>query len=616
MLEEIIIYVAGNPDLYPLEYYDAADREFHGLIPELLKEFSAQSDYDVRYYSVGEKDIRGRLAEDLQVDLISGCTDTEDFRHEDGKEILLFDTSLGSEKISYYVLLSETAPESLDGELRSFLNSVTWQDKTEILLGTEMRQADTQSTEMVPLVIMLSLFILLLAGGIIVLIRHNRQRVRQLIRKNETDEFTGIGNREYLIRNYHAFINDKNRILYNMYCFHIEEALKQIDGQSERNEFMRHAAAVLLNYTADTDILARISEEDFVLLRLSPGDEEMEEWVLPVLERIRCLPEENGTDCGRKAAAGIYRMHADDYDLDEIIFRTVQCAQFAWNAGKEYQICTEEAVRQAMEERSLEGDINKGLESGEFQLYIQFYVDGGKRRIAGGEALARWEHSERGFLSPGQFVPLMEKKGLIISLDYYLLEKTCSFLEKMEMVRKENFFLSCNFSPATFAREDFSKKCKAIIEKYQFDRRMLVLEITGNSEPNKICPTDGLCADLREMGVRLALDNFGKSMVSVWAIQNNHPDILKLDKSLIEHSGTIEGNAVLHGMIQIGKELGVKVIAEGVEQEQQADFLQQAGCDILQGFCFYHPVPEWEAKRILKNCKADEEGLLVCENMG
>ncbi len=76
------------------------------------------------------------------MDLISGCTDTEDFRHEDGKEILLVDTSLGSEKISYYVLLSETAPESLDGELRSFLNSVTWQDKTEILLGTEMGQAD------------------------------------------------------------------------------------------------------------------------------------------------------------------------------------------------------------------------------------------------------------------------------------------------------------------------------------------------------------------------------------------------------------------------------------------------------------------------------------------
>ena len=106
------------------------------------------------------------------------------------------------------------------------------------------------------------------------------------------------------------------------------------------------------------------------------------------------------------------------------------------------------------------------------------------------------------------------------------------------------------------------------------------------------------------------MDNFGESMTSFMDLQESPPDILKLDKSLVDQAGTKTGDIILRGMIRTGKELGMKVAAEGVEGEQQAKSLQEMGCDILQGFYFYHPVPDWEAKRKLEKCYIDKEGYM------
>lgn len=612
-MEEIIVYVAGNPDLYPIEYYDTEDGAFHGMIPELLAEFSGQTGYDIRYYAAGEKDVRRQLAQELQVDMISGCSKEEDFRHQKGEEIVLFDNVVDGEPVTYSIFLTDVAPKSLGAELRSFLAAVTWQERAGILLETEIGRQDAERVRNMPLLISLILCILVLLCGIVLLIRKNYCNIRKMKKRAETDEITGVGNRDYLARNYQAFINDRNRILYSLFYFHADtEALEGMKDQKEINGLMRHMAAVLLENTSDTDILARVSGDGFVLVRQSPNETETEEWVCPVLARIRSF--QYGSGSGERShgrvTAGIYRLRADDHDLDEGILFAAWGAQSACREGQDYRICTDEFLKALREEKKLLADIPQGLEDGEFQLYIQFCVDGAKGRIAGGEALARWEHPERGFLSPGEFVPLMEKEGMIGRLDFYLLEKTCIFLEKLGKTKAENFFISCNFSRETIMAEGFEGTCVEIIEKYQFNRRFLVLEITGKSRPENSPRIKNKLLAVRNLGVRVALDNFGESMASFLDLQESPPDILKLDKSLVNQAGTKTGDIILHGMIRTGKELGMKVAAEGVEEERQAKRLQEMGCDILQGFYFYHPLPDWEAGRRLQKCYIDKEGYM------
>ena len=230
-------------------------------------------------------------------------------------------------------------------------------------------------------------------------------------------------------------------------------------------------------------------------------------------------------------------------------------------------------------------------------------MDAKSQNILGGEALARWEHPERGFLAPGQFIPLMEREGLISQLDFYLLNLACAFLDKLRRAGIEDFFLSCNFSRETLSRADFAETICNIIEGYDFERRHLIFEITESAAFGDASAARENIAAIGRMGVQTALDDFGDGFTSFLDIQENSLDVLKLDKALIDRIGTDFGDTILRAMIGVGHELGLKVFAEGVEKEEQAQMLREAGCDVLQGFLYYYPIPDWEAERKIKKTR-------------
>lgn len=257
------------------------------------------------------------------------------------------------------------------------------------------------------------------------------------------------------------------------------------------------------------------------------------------------------------------------------------------------------AESQELQQR-LEQEIYRGLEREEFQLYVQFYVDTVQYRIVGGETLSRWEHPQRGMLLPDQYIPLMEQVDLIDQLDYYTLNKVCRFLQRLYHNGIASFFVSCNFSRGTFVSGDFVRRCGEIIERYDFPREMLVFELT---ETKDVKDTDSLKRNIkavRNMGIRIALDDFGQGFTSFFDIQEYELDVLKLDKSLIDNAGTRLGSGILRAMIQVGHELGMEVLAEGVETDEQVRRLSEMGCDVIQGFRFYYPIPVRDVERKLQ----------------
>ncbi len=602
-MEEIVIYVAGNPDSYPVEYYDSESGTYQGLIPDLLRAFSQQSSYEIRYYEPGRADRREQMAAHFQVDLISGCDGSEQFRHKEGAELIILETEVQGQSVQYQIWLTDAAPQLLEEDLRSFLSQVSQEAKAGMLVEAAGAQPDEYRRQMRGGIVGLGIAVILLAGLALVLLRKYRASKKELRRRSEQDELTGIGNIDYLERGYRALIGDQNRILYRMCYFYLDiERVERMSGRAVADALLRHTAAVLSDYISQTDLLARVSDEGFAVLRLGAGQQELEEWLSLALGRLRSFSAEGKSYAGQ-IAAGVYLLKADDYHLDEILFQAAQSAQMACRQGEDFKICTDELQKALQEERQLQEDVRRGFEYGEFQLYLQFYVDAQNQSILGGEALARWEHPERGFLAPGQFIPLMEKEGLISQLDFYLLGQACAFLERLKRAGIEDFFLSCNFSRETFSRADFAERIREIVEAHEFEKRRLIFEITESAAFGDATVAHQNVVAIRQMGIQIALDDFGDGFTSFMDIRENSLDVLKLDKALIDNIGTKFGDTILRAMIDIGHELGLKVFAEGVEKEEQAQTLRDAGCDALQGFCFHYPVPDWEAERKIKQRK-------------
>lgn len=594
---EMIIYVAGNPDAYPIEYYDSESQSFEGLLPELLSRFAAEHGYELKYYAAGAEDQRQEMAQNCQVDLVSGITTGEQFAHT--KETLtVLESELDGMALTYGIGVSEIAPDQLLGELGAYLSQVEESSKTGILVA-QAGESPQGFGEATPVIISLSIAVLVLLAVLAAVVGRYRRKLESIVKNKAVDETTGVGNLEYLRQSFERMVNDRTRILYGMFYFYIDtEKMERKNGSGKTRDFLQYTASVLQEYTSNTDILARAGEHGFALLRLCAGEDEASQWFGPILPRIRDYGKRQDIFVG--IGTGVYWLGSDDRDLGEILFNVGQCAQNAYHDEQDLAVCDAGMLHHIAEEQRLRQDIARALDHDEFQLYIQFYVGTSIHRIVGGEALSRWEHPERGLLYPAKYIPLMERDGLVARLDYYILDKSCRFLQRLYQDGITDFFISCNFSRGTFVAEDFVFRCEEIIERYQFPKEMLIFELT---ESQDVKNTQGLKRNIRaikELGIRIALDDFGEGFTSFFDIQEYDLDILKLDKGLIDNMNTNPGDSIIRAMVQVGHELGMEVLAEGVETDEQARCLKELHCDVIQGFRFHYPIPALEAWKNLK----------------
>ena len=166
----------------------------------------------------------------------------------------------------------------------------------------------------------------------------------------------------------------------------------------------------------------------------------------------------------------------------------------------------------------------------------------------------------------------------------------------------DTFFVSCNFSRETFAAADFAQKVQKILNGFTFPRELLILEITESVSVRNAAQIRQNVIALKKYGVRVALDDFGEGFTSFYDLQKYPIDGIKLDKGLVDHVTTPIGTAILKAMIQVGHELNMTILAEGVETDAQVKALQEIHCDVIQGFRFCHPLPQWEAtEQIIQN---------------
>ncbi len=240
----------------------------------------------------------------------------------------------------------------------------------------------------------------------------------------------------------------------------------------------------------------------------------------------------------------------------------------------------------------LENDFYEGIERGELELYLQPQVDVATSRLVGAEALVRWNHPEKGVLTPNIFLPLAQDTGLLYKLDLIMIDKAYNLLKEYDTQGKLNFTISVNISNALFHHQRFFSIMQKFQKKYGHLCKYIMLELTeeilmvDNSHANKIMKS------LKLIGYKMAIDDFGTGYSSFGNLKMMEINELKIDRSFIKDIGKNENDkAIVKAVIAMGHSLGLSVLAEGVEEKCQVEILKEMDCDTIQGFYFDKPMP-------------------------
>ena len=252
----------------------------------------------------------------------------------------------------------------------------------------------------------------------------------------------------------------------------------------------------------------------------------------------------------------------------------------------------------------LENDLRLALARGEFELHFQPQVDARDGKVVGAEALLRWQHPQLGPQSPAQFIQVLEESGLIVEVGGWVLAEACHFCSRLladGLVDSERFSLCVNISPRQFRQHDFVERVASSLRDSQLPNATLKLEITEGIVIQNIDDTVGKMLRLKKHGVSFAMDDFGTGYSSLTYLKRLPVDMLKIDQSFVRDATNDPNDAeIIRAIVAMARSLGLALIAEGVEQQDQLEFLQSQGCHLYQGYLFSKPLAQ-EAFRALLN---------------
>jgi predicted signal transduction protein with EAL and GGDEF domain len=301
------------------------------------------------------------------------------------------------------------------------------------------------------------------------------------------------------------------------------------------------------------------------------------------------------------ASIGLSLFCGHDTTVEELFKRADTAMYQAKNTGRNTVRFFDPAMQAALEASSaLETDLRQAISEQQFTLHYQPQIDS-KGKIIGAEALLRWNHPERGPVSPTTFLALAEESGLILPISHWVLEEACAQLKIWsDIPTASGLRLAVNVSTRQFRQADFVKEVQQIIAVSGADPTRLKLELTESLILADIADTITKMRELGAMGIGFSMDDFGTGYSSLSQFKSLPLEQLKIDLSFVHNLDLNPHDAeVIETIIAMGRILGFHVIAEGVETKEQMAFLARSGCKAYQGYLFSQPVPAMEFERLL-----------------
>ena len=357
----------------------------------------------------------------------------------------------------------------------------------------------------------------------------------------------------------------------------------------------------------DQPYLSRVGGDEFAVLLTEIDEAEDAIHVASRLLQLMKAPFQiGGRELFMTCSVGITVFPGDGMDRDLLL----QNAGVAMHTAKQTGGNTYRFYSSGLNERSLQflglqSDLHKALERNELRLFYQPKVDTATRRIVGAEALLRWQHAERGFIRPDEFIPMAEESGLIEPIGAWVLAEACRNIRSWQALGLAIPRISVNVSGRQFGAPDFYDAVRRIIADSGVDSSHITFEVTESMLMENAAESTELLHRFKAMGLHLSMDDFGTGYSSLSYLRRFPLDELKIDKSFLAELDSSDRTAsdckgtLIGGIIALGHSLGLRIVAEGVETEAQHAFLQRHRCDQCQGYLFNRPMPAAEFEGLL-----------------
>lgn len=416
------------------------------------------------------------------------------------------------------------------------------------------------------------------------------------------DPLTDLPNRHMLER----ILEDHIQVGDPVACLYIDidrwRFLSDMLGHNGTDQLMLQLADRLSNTIHPDDILTRVGSSEFIILLFDKRSTLAKQKAEKCVKAISAPFHIDGTTLVLTMNAGISHYPTDTMSAEELVLYARLAVHESKRTGKnQIKEFEDESKHEILRTVEIEKALTKAMDRNEFSLVYQPKVSLTHNRLEGVEALLRWKHPELGDVPPTDFIPIAENTGLIHQIGNWVLRESCQAWVNWSKSGAKPFSLSVNVSPLQFAREDFVETLQTILDETGMDPLFLELEVTESSMLSYEASTREKLAQLHQFGILISLDDFGTGYSSFSQLRELPVQVLKIDRSFIVNLFTDRNQeAIVRSMIQLGHNLGMKVLMEGVETSDQLEWLLNEQCDYVQGYYFSRPLLE---KDVLKHVK-------------
>lgn len=371
-------------------------------------------------------------------------------------------------------------------------------------------------------------------------------------------------------------------------------------GYSTGDVILSEVARELELMIKDTECSARISADNFVCLLEYVSDDAIIEKCLAFQKQCSERLSRINSRFKVQFTGAAYKVSRGETDIPSLVGKADIAHKTIGDIHNSSIVFYDDRIQsEFLRKKKLESAMASSLEHGDFLVYLQPKVDLATARIVGTEALARWQHPTEGLIMPDQFIPLFESNGFIWELDFYIYERVCQLIRKWMDAGEAVMPVSVNVSKAHLANQQFGTQLKALIDQYQISPDLLELELTESILFNSQ-EADIILRDLKDLGFSILIDDFGSGYSSLNLLKDLTVDILKLDKEFFRKDGMAEKDKIIvDGIIRIANDLNLKILSEGVETQEQVDFLLASGCHMAQGYFFAKPMPVEDFEKMI-----------------